>query len=149
MGEDDFVISLSDGENETEWNLASHDLCGEDTAQCTSDEMTLGDLSIVCEIRDLQGNGLANTGDTIEVSVIAGDTFDPVTEYTIAIVHVPTGAEILPRNLHRKTSAPSEGFQDETLLYVGLHMYNRWFRAGGGMNRPQDQVRNEYICRRT
>ncbi len=62
--------------------------------QWSSDEMTLGDLSVVCAVQDLQGNGLANTGDCVELSVTAGDVFDPGTEYTFTLVHVPTGAEI-------------------------------------------------------
>jgi hypothetical protein len=48
----------------------------------------------VCAVQDLQGNGLANTGDCVELSVTAGDVFDPGTEYTFTLVHVPTGAEI-------------------------------------------------------
>jgi hypothetical protein len=89
---DDVVVSLDDGENSAEWALATDELDGGTAVQWTSDDVLLGDLSVVCSVTDLQGNGLANTGDCLDLSVSGGDEYDPGTEYTLALIHAPTGA---------------------------------------------------------
>ncbi len=91
---DDVIVSLSDGKNMTEWNLSFDELDGGTAVRWVSDEATMGGLSIVCSVTDLQGNGLANTGDCVGVSLSEGGEYDPGTEYTLALVHAPSGSSI-------------------------------------------------------
>jgi hypothetical protein len=91
---DDVVVCLSDGENETEWALDSDTLDGGTAGLWTSAESGLGNLSVACAVSDLQGNGLANTGDRIEVAVTTDGGFEPGVSYTISIHHTPTDSDI-------------------------------------------------------
>jgi len=91
---DDVVVCLSDGENETEWSLESDALDGGTAELWTSTEFGLGNLSLACMVSDLQGNGLANTGDCIELFVMSEDGFDPGVSYTISIGYAPTESDI-------------------------------------------------------
>ena len=91
---DDLLVVLEDGNDTVEWQLASEDLNAVSPDAWDSGPTTIGGLSLGCSILDLQGNGLANTGDTITLSPSGDDEFDPGADYTVTLVHVPTGGVI-------------------------------------------------------
>lgn len=91
---DDIVVRLTDGVSSVEWNSTYEALSGGDPVDWTSDALALGDLSLVCVIYDLQGNGLADAGDRIEVTAEDDGAFDPGTTYTISVVYATTGIDI-------------------------------------------------------
>ena len=90
----DVMVRVTDGDNETGWNMSFEDLDGGEPVNWTSAEQTLGNLSLICTVVDLQGNGLANAGDRITVAVTDGGAYAEATTYTITLVHAPTGADI-------------------------------------------------------
>ena len=90
----DVVVRVTDGDNETGWSVSFEDLDGGEPVNWTSAEQPLGNLSLICTVADLQGNGLANAGDRITVAVTDGRAYAEATTYTITLVHAPTGADI-------------------------------------------------------
>ena len=90
----DLTVAIDDGVNRTEWSPtdASLDDCHPDT--WTAGEQSLGALTVLCAVTDLQGNGLANTGDRIEISVTDGDGFDPACSYTVSVHYTVTDTDL-------------------------------------------------------
>lgn len=88
------LVRLTDGVSTAQWNATYDLLCGESPSDWLSEEAALGGLSAVCRIVDLQGNGLANAGDSVCVTIQDEGVFHPGTEYTISLVYVPTGEDI-------------------------------------------------------
>ncbi|MGD9963500.1 MAG: hypothetical protein AB7S97_06355 [Thermoplasmata archaeon] len=91
---DDIVVRITDGVSSVEWNSTYEALSGGDPVDWTSEALALGDLSLVCVIHDLQGNGLADAGDRVEVASEDGGAFDPGTTYAISVVYAITGFDI-------------------------------------------------------
>ena len=91
---DDLLVVLEDGADAVEWHPASEDLNAPAPDSWDSDPTALGGITLVCSVHDLQGNGLANTGDAVLLSPTGEDEFDPETDYTVTLVHIPTGAVI-------------------------------------------------------
>jgi flagellin-like protein len=89
----DVTILLSDGTNTVQWATVTTDL---DDGTTTKDEftvVTLGALSVYCNVTDLAGNGYVNQGDYF-VLTTGGGSFSSATTYTATIMHDPTAAEI-------------------------------------------------------
>ncbi|MDQ1371645.1 MAG: Pilin protein, partial [Candidatus Thermoplasmatota archaeon] len=91
---DSVFVRLTDGVSTVQWSATYDLLCGESPSEWLSDEAALGGLSAVCRIVDLQGNGLANAGDSVCVMIQDDGAFHPGTEYTLSLVYIPTGEEI-------------------------------------------------------
>ncbi len=90
----DVVITIGYGETQVEWNSDISYLDGGEPASWISNGTQCGNLTLVCRVVYLQGNGLVNTGDTIEVIVTLGDGFRSDIEYTLSISYTPTDSEI-------------------------------------------------------
>lgn len=84
---DDMVIVLDDGVNSTRWDPWSFSLynsSGIGRASLTA--MSLGALSILCNVTDLGGNGAANQGDYFTFEIEAGGAFSAGVTYTVYIL---------------------------------------------------------------
>ncbi|MCJ7562439.1 MAG: hypothetical protein MUO84_05460, partial [Thermoplasmata archaeon] len=90
----DVVITIGYGETQVEWNPDISYLDGGEPASWISNGTQCGNLTLVCRVVDLQGNGLVNTGDAIEVIVTLGDGFSSDTEYSLSIGYTPTDSDI-------------------------------------------------------
>ena len=91
---DDLLVMLKNESDSVEWQLASDDLNAATSDSWSSSPTAMGNLALVCSVFDLQGNGLANTGDVIELSPTNDGEFDPGANYTAVLVHVLTDAVI-------------------------------------------------------
>ena len=90
----DIAVRINDGENQVEWNLSIDDFDGGEPIDWTSDEQSLGSMPMTCTIVELQGNGLANSGDRVVLNAASGMAYDEATVYSVALVHIPTGVDI-------------------------------------------------------
>ncbi len=91
---DEVVIDIGYDENMVEWNPdVSIMMTGVQTTWI-SDGIQLGNMSVLCIIEDLQGNGLVNTGDTVQILVTLGEGFSPDTDYSLSVHHIPTDSDI-------------------------------------------------------
>jgi len=89
------LVRLESDGNLTEWQLTTEDLIGEGRTSWGSDETPFGSMSLVCAVTDLQGNGLVNTGDAVELMpVLPGESYDEGAEYTVSLLYLPTGSTI-------------------------------------------------------
>jgi hypothetical protein len=89
------LVRLESDGNLTEWHLTTEDLMGEGRSSWESEEIPFGSMSLVCAVTDLQGNGVVNTGDVVELKpVLPGESFDGGTEYTLSFLYLPTGSTI-------------------------------------------------------
>jgi len=89
----DVTIRLSDGTNWIHWTPATSSLDNATTSKQVLGVMTLGSLSVFCNITDLAGNGYVNQGDYFALTT-GGGSFSAATTYTCAITYDPTGEEI-------------------------------------------------------
>jgi len=91
---DEIVVIIEDGADTAEWQLDSSDLDSGELVVWTSTNTTLGALVLRCTVTDLQGNGLVNSGDALEITVVSSGGFDPGTEYTLAVHYLPTDTDM-------------------------------------------------------
>ena len=91
---DEVVVTIDDGAETTEWQLESSGLDSGELIAWTSSNATLGALVLRCTVTDLQGNGLVNSGDALEITVVSSGGFDPGTEYTVAVRYLPTDTDM-------------------------------------------------------
>lgn len=85
------MISLAEGSQSVSWLPSTATLLGSSGTQA-SVTMTLGTLKLLLTIRDLQGNGLVNTGDSLKLEVLEGDNFEGFVDYTLTLTYVPASS---------------------------------------------------------
>ena len=90
----DVRVLISYEEYQIEWNPDGYLLGTGEPSTWISEGTQLGNMTLICVVGDLQGNGLVNAGDTIEVIVTLGDGFIPDIEYTLSIDYIPTDSDM-------------------------------------------------------
>ena len=91
----DIRISLSDQDaHNVTWLPSSAGLSG--GSQMTHDcgNNLLGNITVTCNVTDLSGNGIPNTGDRITLTTIGEARFVSAQEYVICLFYIPDGCEI-------------------------------------------------------
>jgi len=87
---DDFTIVLSDGSGSVSWTPYSSGLDGQSPAVLEFAPIALGDLTLFCNVTDLDGNGQADPGDYFTLTTGSIDHFSTEVSYTVLLVHEPT-----------------------------------------------------------
>jgi hypothetical protein len=91
---DEVAVTIDDGTNMVEWQLDGVDLDSGERILWTSSNATLGALVLRCIVTDLQGNGLVNSGDSLQITVVSAGGFDTGTGYTAAVHYLPTDTDM-------------------------------------------------------
>jgi len=90
---DNISVTLSDGAQWETWYPASDQLTGSGATERNLGEVALGPLSVFCVVKDQQGNGLMDQGDSLVFDTSVG-SFSPTTNYTVGILWEPTMSQI-------------------------------------------------------
>lgn len=91
---DDVTILLSDGSETCHWSPSSSYLAGGSLDKQVVGEMSLGALTVYCNVTDLAGNGYVNMGDFFTLTTSSASPFSNATTYVVKLMYDPTGSEI-------------------------------------------------------
>lgn len=86
---DELQFVLSSASDEDTIQPAEGFLRGIPGSSMTLGTFTLGTLSVVCNVTDLNGDGQVNRGDFMTVSPLGTEEFLPSESYTLSLVYIP------------------------------------------------------------
>jgi hypothetical protein len=87
-------ISLSDGNDTTFWTLGPNDLNSGAGVTLSLSPATLGPLTVICNVSDIQGNGYLNGWDSISIATTGMDRFSSSATYTMNLTYLPAMNEL-------------------------------------------------------
>jgi hypothetical protein len=88
---DDITIVLSDVSSTVSWSPDSSALEGDAPCVLEFIPMSLGTMTVFCNVTDSSGDGLVGAGDYFTVSTGSSPTFSSGVAYTVQIIHESTG----------------------------------------------------------
>jgi len=86
---DELMFVLSDGTNVSGLEPSPGFLLGSAGVPLTLGSFTLGSLSVVCRVTDLNGDGLVNRGDNVILTPLAPEGFPTSETYSLLVVYLP------------------------------------------------------------
>jgi hypothetical protein len=90
----DITILLNDETSTVQWSPATTDLTDGPATRAEFAVVTLGSLSVYCNVTDIGGDGYINAGDHFTLTTPSDGTFSSATTYTCTILYEPTDGEI-------------------------------------------------------
>jgi hypothetical protein len=90
----DVKIFLSDANHTVSWLPTTAGLSGGSEISYSCGQNSLGTLSITCNVTDVIGNGIPNSGDTITLTTQSDATFLTTQDYTIWVQYIPENGKI-------------------------------------------------------
>jgi len=86
---DELRFILSDGTDESALGPVVDFLRGVPGSPVTLGTFTLGSLSVICNVTDLNGDGLVNRGDRVTLVALGPEGFLPSEDYQLSVVYTP------------------------------------------------------------
>ncbi len=86
---DELRFILTDGTNESAIEPAADSLRGVSGSPVTLGTFALGSLSVLCNVTDLNGDGLVNRGDSVTLVALGPEGFLPSEVYQLSVVYTP------------------------------------------------------------
>ena len=91
---DEILLVLSDGLNSTTWQPVLTENGMDFIITVIQPSSSLGNLTVFCNITDIEDNGYINRGDSVVFTTGGAETFSPSTIYNVTMKFNPTGGEI-------------------------------------------------------
>jgi hypothetical protein len=88
------TLVLSDGENAVMWSPLFSDMDGGGYTSIEVGYRDLYEVSVLCTVTDIVGNGFINNGDSFTLTVAAPDSFSATTTYTVTVLYEPTDGAV-------------------------------------------------------